>query len=275
MHVGHLRSTIIGDSLSRLLEFNGHDVLRLNHVGDWGTQFGMLITYLNSQGEGSRNISDLVQFYKAAKKRFDEDIEFQDTARNEVVKLQSGDKDSLKAWQDICDVSRVEFNKIYEMLDIENLQERGESFYNPLLLEIVKELESSGLGEESQGALCVFLPGYKNLDGTPQPLIVRKSDGGFLYATTDMAAVKHRVNTEKADRILYVTDVGQSQHFEMIFKAADSAGFLEKEKDGSRVELKHVPFGLVQGEDGKKFKVSANIESLHYFTSTSTLQMNK
>ena len=268
MHVGHLRSTIIGDSLSRVLEFLGHDVLRLNHVGDWGTQFGMLIRFMQEKypditsttttttndGQstavlGGAELGDLVEFYRAAKKRFDEDKDFEAAARAEVVKLQGGDEGSLKAWRAICDLSRVEFQKIYDMLQVQ-VEERGESFYNPMLPSIVQDLETQGVAVQSEGATCVFVPGYMNPDGTPQPLIVRKSDGGFLYATTDLAAIRHRAKEEQADRVLYVTDVGQAQHFEMVFKAANSAGLL----DPTKTELKHVPFGLVQGEDGKKFK---------------------
>jgi arginyl-tRNA synthetase len=219
MHVGHLRSTIIGDSISRVLEFLGHDVLRLNHVGDWGTQFGMLIRFMQekqSEGKvtdvekGNSQVSigddvglgDLVQFYKAAKKRFDEDPEFEKAAREEVVLLQSGDKDSLKAWNSICDLSRVEFSKIYDILEVQ-INERGESFYNPMLASLVNELEESGKAVLSEGATCIFLPGYTNPDGTPQPMIVKKSDGGFLYATTDLAAIRQRSREEKADRVLY------------------------------------------------------------------------
>lgn len=251
MHVGHLRSTIIGDSLSRLLEFLGHDVVRLNHVGDWGTQFGMLITYLKEEDKSSSSsVSDLVTFYKNAKKRFDDDDDFKNRSRDEVVKLQSGDEDSLASWKQICDISRKEFQKIYDILNIQGLEERGESFYNPYLEGIVDLFSKENVAEMSEGALCVFLPGYKNSDGTPMPMIIRKSDGGFLYATTDLAAVQHRVNTEKADRVVYVTDVGQSQHFKMVFEAAKKCGLIS---DGEH-SLEHVPFGLVQGEDGKKFK---------------------
>jgi len=194
-------------------------------------------------------IKDLVEFYKAAKKRFDDDKVFEEASRGEVVKLQAGDPQSIRVWKAICHVSRVEFNKIYDMLDIK-VEERGESFYNPMLKSVVDDLESRGISVVSEGASCIFLPGYKNGDGTPLPLIVKKSDGGYLYATTDLAAVKHRVQTEKADRILYITDIGQAQHFEMVYKAADLAGLY----DSKKVQLKHVPFGLVQGEDGKKFK---------------------
>ena len=258
MHVGHLRSTIIGDSISRILEFQGHDVVRLNHVGDWGTQFGMLINYLkenyaeslNDVGDGSIDvkIGDLVEFYKAAKKRFDDDVNFQEASRNEVVKLQSGNPDSLRAWRAICDVSRVEFQKIYDMLSI-RVEERGESFYNPFLPQVVQDFKEKNLLVESDGARCVFLPGFVSGDGSALPLIIQKSDGGFLYATTDLAAVRHRVLTEKAQRILYVTDIGQAQHFQMVFDAARAVGYANES-----MQLVHVPFGLVQGEDGKKFK---------------------
>ena len=263
-----MRSTIIGDSISKILEFLGNDILRINHVGDWGTQFGMLIRYLKENHPDyfklciEKNellteddamakvpIKDLVEFYKSAKKRFDEDKEFEEASRLEVVKLQNGDPQSLRAWKAICEVSRVEFNKIYELLDIKIL-ERGESFYNPMLKSIVEELEASGLAVPSDGAVCIFLPGYKNGDGSPMPLIIKKSDGGYLYATTDLAAVRQRVHDEKADRVLYITDIGQSQHFEMVFKAAEASKLFQPDK----VQLKHVPFGLVQGEDGKKFK---------------------
>ena len=264
MHVGHLRSTIIGDSLSNILQFLGHDVLRLNHVGDWGTQFGMLIHYLNTNDKMTATstsgnlevaIGDLVEFYKAAKKKFDENPDFQEAARKEVVKLQGNDPDTILAWKNICDLSRKEFQKIYDILNIKGLNERGESFYNPMLLDIVNELDEKGLIVESEGAKCIFLPGYSNPDGTPQPLIVKKTDGGFLYATTDLAAIKHRSAIEKAQRVLYVTDVGQSQHFEMVFKAAKAAKLCCNH--GFSTELIHVPFGLVQGEDGKKFKTRA------------------
>jgi len=258
MHVGHLRSTIIGDSLSRIFEFIGHDVIRLNHVGDWGTQFGMLIHFMNqrkhSGSEEAKNISDLVTFYKAAKKLFDEDLIFQAGARQEVVKLQSSDLESINAWKAICDASRNEFQSIYNMLRIRNLVERGESFYNHLLADVIESLAEKGMIEESDGAACVFLPGYCNHDGTRQPLILRKSDGGYLYATTDIAAVKQRIAIERADMILYVTDSGQSHHFRTIFEVVRKAGFLDYEKLHRVVELKHVPFGVVQGEDGKKIK---------------------
>lgn len=254
MHVGHLRSTIIGDCLARVLEFRGHDVLRLNHVGDWGTQFGMLIAYLREAypealtTADALDLGDLVSLYRQAKKRFDEDQEFCETSRQEVVKLQAGAEDSLQAWQLLCNQSRREFQVIYNLLDIE-LTERGESFYNPMLPDIVAYLDKQGLLEESAGAQCVFLEGFKNKEGDPLPLIVQKSDGGYNYATTDLAALKYRIEEDGAKRILYVTDAGQGNHFAQVFQVGKRAKILP-----SDVETVHVPFGLVQGGDGKKLK---------------------
>ncbi len=254
MHVGHLRSTIIGDSLARVLEFRGHEVLRLNHVGDWGTQFGMLIAYLREvQPEAlttadAIELGDLVAFYRQAKQRFDADEQFRETARQEVVALQAGAEDSRRAWQLLCDQSRREFQQIYDRLGIQ-LQERGESFYNPLLPGVMSTLEQAGLVEEDAGAQCVFLEGFQNKDGQPLPLIVQKSDGGYNYATTDLAALQYRIHQDEAERILYVTDAGQANHFAQVFQVARRAGILTE-----AVAVVHVPFGLVQGEDGKKLK---------------------
>jgi arginyl-tRNA synthetase len=254
MHVGHLRSTIIGDAIARILEFRGHHVLRLNHVGDWGTQFGMLIAYLREAypaaltTSNALDLGDLVTFYRQAKQRFDADEEFQDKARQEVVKLQAGVEDTQRAWQLLCEQSRREFEIIYDWLDI-HLTERGESFYNPLLPTVVKDLEKSSLLVEDAGAKCVFLEGFTNKDGKPLPLIVQKSDGGYNYATTDLAALRYRIEQDKADRIIYVTDAGQANHFAQVFQVARRAGWLIKE-----IEVVHIPFGLVQGEDGKKLK---------------------
>jgi len=261
MHVGHLRSTIIGDSLARVLEFRGHPVLRLNHVGDWGTQFGMLITHLKQvapealETADAVDLGDLVAFYREAKKRFDEDEAFQTTSREEVVKLQGGDPVSLKAWGLLCDQSRREFQKIYDRLDI-RLSERGESFYNPYLEGVVRDLEATGLLVVDDGAGCVFLEGVSGKDGKPLPVIVQKSDGGFNYATTDLAAIRYRFGSapegDGARRVVYVTDAGQANHFAGVFQVARRAGWLP---EGARLE--HVPFGLVQGEDGKKLKTRA------------------
>jgi arginyl-tRNA synthetase len=261
MHVGHLRSTIIGDSLARVLEFRGHPVLRLNHVGDWGTQFGMLITHLKQVAPEALttadavDLGDLVAFYRQAKARFDDDEAFQTTSREEVVKLQSGDPISRKAWQLLCDQSRREFQKIYDRLDI-RLSERGESFYNPYLEAVVVDLDASGLLVTDDGARCVFLEGVSGKDGKPLPVIVQKRDGGFNYATTDLAAIRYRFGAapdgDGARRVIYVTDAGQANHFAGVFQVARRAGWIPA--DG---RLEHVPFGLVQGEDGKKLKTRA------------------
>lgn len=255
MHVGHLRSTIIGDCLARVLEFQGNHVLRLNHIGDWGTAFGMLIAYLKVNhpdvinGNEQTDLTHLVQWYKASKMQFDNDAEFKTASQQEVVKLQGGDPEARKAWEIICDISRKAYQEIYDLLDI-RLEERGESFYNPQLAGVVAELEQKGLVEVSDGAKCIFLEGFKNREGDSLPLMVQKSDGGYNYDTTDMAAIKQRIQVEKGDRLIYVTDAGQATHFDMIFKAAEKAGYLDPEK----VKAEHVPFGLVLGEDNKKFK---------------------
>ena len=254
MHVGHLRSTIIGDCLARILEFKGHDVLRLNHVGDWGTQFGMLITYLREvypqalTTADALDLGDLVDFYRQAKKRFDEDETFKEKSRQEVVRLQSGAEDTRRAWNLLCDQSRREFQVIYDLLDIK-LTERGESFYNPLLPAVVEDLTNLGLLVEDNGAKCVFIEGFTNKDGEPLPLIVQKSDGGFNYATTDLAALRYRIEKDGANRLIYVTDSGQANHFAQFFQVARKAGWIPE-----NIEIVHVPFGLVLGEDGKKSK---------------------
>ncbi len=258
MHVGHLRSTIIGDSLARVLEFCGYEVLRLNHVGDWGTQFGMLITHLKEvvpealHKKDVVEISDLVNFYRQAKKRFDEDQIFQNKSRNEVVNLQAGDQNSLIAWQLLCKQSRKEFQKIYDRLDIK-LTERGESFYNKFLVDVINDLKNKNLLINDQGAQCIFLDGVVGKDGKPQPIIIQKSDGGFNYATTDLAAIKYRLTTpphgDGASRLIYVTDAGQASHFSGVFQIAKLANWIPTD-----CQIEHVPFGLVQGEDGKKLK---------------------
>lgn len=255
MHVGHLRSTIIGDSLARLFEFLGYDVLRLNHVGDWGTAFGMLIAYLKEHAAGvldgsmQTDLTHLVHWYRESKKLFDADPAFKKRAQQEVIAIQSGDATSLKAWMIICDISRKAYQEIYDLLDI-HIIERGESFYNPMLAAVVSDLEKKRLVRLSEGAKCIFLEGFTNREGESLPLIVQKSDGGFNYSTTDIAAIRHRIQDERANRIIYVTDAGQSMHFQMIFKAAELAQYL----DPNQVIVNHVPFGLVLGPDGKKFK---------------------
>ena len=258
MHVGHLRSTIIGDCLARVLAFRGHGVLRLNHVGDWGTQFGMLITHLKQVAPQALDtadavdLGDLVVFYRQAKARFDDDEAFQTTSREEVVRLQSGDPVSLRAWGLLCDQSRREFQLIYDRLDI-RLTERGESFYNPYLADVVADLDGAGLLVTDDGARCVFLEGVSGKEGKPLPVIVQKRDGGFNYATTDLAAIRYRLAAppagDGARRLIYVTDAGQAAHFAGVFQVARRAGWVPAD-----AQLEHVPFGLVQGDDGKKLK---------------------
>ncbi|CAK0841236.1 unnamed protein product, partial [Prorocentrum cordatum] len=249
MHVGHLRSTILGDTIATLLERLGHDVVRLNHVGDWGTQFGMLLEYMRKQGGGAEGaesddlvIGDLMQFYRSAKVEFDRDPDFKAAAQANVVALQSGDPWARSAWQRICDASRSEFNEIYGRLGIRDLEERGESFYNDMLPAVVAELADQGLVQEDNGAKCIFT----NL--SEAPLIVQKADGGFGYDSTDCAAVLHRLKEERAERVVYVIDNGQESHMRMVFDVAERAGWL----GGRRLDF--MGFGLVQGEDGKKFK---------------------
>jgi arginyl-tRNA synthetase len=255
LHVGHLRSTIIGDCLARVFEFLGDDVLRLNHIGDWGTQFGMLIAYMQETvpdvltGKQEADLPTLMHWYRESKKRFDADDAFKKRAQLQVVKLQGGDSFSLKAWEMICEISRRAYQEIYDLLDVK-ITERGESFYNPYLAEVVADLEEKGLVTISDGAKCIFLDGFQNREGEPLPMIIQKSDGGYNYATTDMAAIRHRIRVEKADRIMCLTDAGQSLHFQMVFKAAEKAGYL----DPQTVRVDHVPFGVVLGPDGKKFK---------------------
>jgi arginyl-tRNA synthetase len=254
MHVGHLRSTILGDCIARILEFRGHDVLRLNHVGDWGTQFGMLICYLQEAYPSALvtadalDLGDLVAFYKQAKQRFDEDEAFQLAARQKVIELQAGDESTLRAWNLLCDQSRREFQVIYDRLNV-RLTERGESFYNPFLAETVGALEQLGLAVESAGAKCVFTEGFTNREGEPLPLMIQKSDGGYNYATTDLAALRYRIGVDKADRIIYITDAGQGDHFAQFFQVGRKAGWVPE-----TVEIIHMPFGLVQGEGGKRLK---------------------
>jgi arginyl-tRNA synthetase len=235
--------------------------LRLNHVGDWGTQFGMLITHLKQVAPEALStadavdLGDLVAFYRQAKGRFDAEEEFQLASRQEVVKLQGGDATSLKAWRLLCEQSRREFQRIYDRLDIQ-LQERGESYYNRFLEDVVADLDTAGLLVTDDGARCVFLEGVSGKDGKPLPVIVQKSDGGFNYATTDLAAIRYRFaappNGDGARRVIYVTDAGQASHFAGVFQVARRAGWIP---EGARLE--HVPFGLVQGENGKKLKTRA------------------
>lgn len=253
MHVGHLRSTIIGDALRRLLEFDGWDVHAVNHIGDWGTQFGMLIAYIREefsrsqqeswlQNPGDVSLEKLMELYRLSRKRFEEDEEFATRAKETVVALQAKKPHIYPFWEVICEVSRRDYQQIYDLLGV-SLQEMGESFYNDLLEPMVKELIDRGIAVSSQGAKCIFIDGYD------LPLMIQKSDGGFNYDTTDMAALRYRLQEMKADRIIYVTDAGQRLHFELVFAAALKAGWVDE-----GFPLDHVPFGLVLGEDGKKFK---------------------
>lgn len=248
MHVGHLRSTIIGDSIARMLEFFGYDVLRLNHIGDYGTAFGMLIAYIKDLGAHNFTLTDLVAWYKASKELFDQDESFKKRAQLEVVALQAQEAEALYLWEKICEISRKAYQEIYDLLDI-HLVERGESFYGPYLADVVQDLEKKGLITLSQGAKCLFLDGFKNRDGESLPFMVQKSDGGYNYDTTDIAAIRHRIQDENANWLIYVTDAGQATHFAMLFAAAERAGYLNP-----TVRADHVPFGLVLGSDGKKFR---------------------
>lgn len=264
MHVGHLRSTIIGESIARLLEYLGHDVLRLNHVGDWGTQFGMLIAHLEDKfpnfAQVSPPIADLQAFYKESKARFDSDEEFKKRAYNRVVKLQSGDAVTVKAWNLICDVSRKDFQKIYDRLDI-SLIERGESFYQSRMESIVKELTAAGALEDDDGRKIMW--GVVDHGDNDIPLTMVKSDGGFTYDTSDMATIKQRIEEENADWVIYVTDAGQFTHFKTFFQAAARLAIT---KPHHRID--HVGFGVVLGEDGKKFKTRSGLFShlIYYFS---------
>lgn len=251
MHVGHLRSTIIGDAVARVLEFLGDEVIRQNHVGDWGTQFGMLLAYLEENPITSDELSDLENFYRAAKKRFDESSEFADRARGLVVKLQAGDADCLALWTRFKDISLSHCQKTYELLNVKLTMAdvMGESAYNDDLANVVSDLKAKGLLVESNGAQCVFLEEFKTADGEPLPVIVQKADGGYLYATTDLAAVRYRSNVLHADRALYFVDQRQALHFQQVFEVARRAGFITHP-----MQTEHMGFGTMNGADGRPFK---------------------
>ena len=257
MHVGHLRSTIIGDAVVRTLEFLGHTVIRQNHVGDWGTQFGMLLAYLEEQKaeegerELSRELANLETFYRAAKQRFDESDTFADRARALVVKLQSGDDYCLNLWAEFNQVSLSHCQAIYDRLGVSLTPSdvRGESAYNDDLAQVVADLDSKGLLSESQGAQCVFMDAFKNKEGEPLPVIVRKAGGGYLYATSDLAALRYRAGTLQADRMLYFVDQRQALHFQQMFTLAKLASFVPEQ-----TELAHMGFGTMNGPDGRPFK---------------------
>ncbi|KUN14838.1 arginyl-tRNA synthetase [Streptomyces corchorusii] len=261
MHVGHLRSAVIGDSVVQLLEFTGENVVRRHHIGDWGTQFGMLIQYLDEHPHeldhkdarvtGEEAMSNLDRLYKAARNKFDSDEEFKTRARRRVVDLQAGDEHTLAMWQRFVDESKIYFFSVFEKLDMEirDADIVGESGYNDMLAETCRLLEESGVAVRSEGALCVFFDDIKGPDGNPVPLIVQKSDGGYGYAATDLSAIRDRVFNLKANTLLYVVDARQALHFRMVFETARRAGWLND--DVTAVQL---AFGTVLGKDGKPFK---------------------
>ena len=255
MHVGHLRGTIIGDCLARVLETKGHRIIRQNHVGDWGTQFGMLIAYLLEVSADTEELptrlADLETFYRAAKERFDSDPSFAESARQSVVKLQSGDSVYLDIWKQFIEESLSHCEAIYSRLNVTLSRSDlcAESFYNKGLEDIVNKLDNISLITVSDGAKCVFLPEFSGKDGTPLPTIIQKSDGGYLYATTDLAAARYRYQKLEADRALYVVDARQSLHFQQVFAVARKAEFV-----GPSLSLEHIAYGTMMGADGKPFK---------------------
>ncbi|MGP4021799.1 arginine--tRNA ligase [Actinomadura sp. 3N407] len=259
MHVGHLRTTIVGDAIARILAFLGHDVVRDNHVGDWGTPFGMLIEHLVDIGEdaaarGDSSVSDLTAFYQAAREKFDGDTEFADRSRSRVVALQAGDAETLRLWQVLVDVSKRYFNAVYGRLGVTLTDDdiKGESFYNDLLAPTAEELEDKGIAVISEGALCAFPPGFTGREGEPLPVIIRKSDGGYNYSTSDLATIRYRVDTEHVDRMIYVVGAPQSLHFQMVFAVSRMAGWLNGD-----VKAEHAQIGNVLGTDGKILRTRA------------------
>ncbi|WP_145563976.1 arginine--tRNA ligase [Yersinia aldovae] len=254
MHVGHLRSTIIGDAAVRTLEFLGHNVIRANHVGDWGTQFGMLIAYLEkmqNENASDMGLSDLELFYQQAKKTYDEDEEFAKRARAYVVKLQGGDEYCRAMWRKLVDITMAQNQIAYNRLNVTLTQDdvMGESLYNPMLPGIVADLKAKGLAVESEGATVVYLDEYKNKDGEPMGVIIQKKDGGYLYTTTDIACAKYRYETLGADRVLYYIDSRQHQHLMQAWTIVRKAGYVPES-----VPLEHHMFGMMLGKDGKPFK---------------------
>ncbi|HBX4003072.1 TPA: arginine--tRNA ligase [Klebsiella variicola] len=257
MHVGHLRSTIIGDASVRTLEFLGHKVIRANHVGDWGTQFGMLIAYLEKQQQenaGEMALADLEGFYREAKKHYDEDEAFAERARSYVVKLQGGDQYFLQMWRKLVDITMSQNQITYDRLNVTLTRDdvMGESLYNPMLPGIVADLKAKGLAVESEGATVVFLDEYKNKEGEPMGVIIQKKDGGYLYTTTDIACAKYRYETLYADRVLYYIDSRQHQHLMQAWTIVRKAGYVP-----DSVPLEHHMFGMMLGKDGKPFKTRA------------------
>jgi arginyl-tRNA synthetase len=255
MHVGHLRTTIVGDAIARVLEFAGHRVIRDNHVGDWGTPFGMLIEHLLDVGEDSAEAglltTDPNAFYQAARRKFDSDPAFTERARSRLVRLQAGDPDTMVIWQRLVDISRGYLHQVYTRLRVSLKDEdiRGESFYNDMLADTVAELEERGIAVVSEGALCAFPAGFTGREGRPLPLIIRKSDGGYNYATTDLAAVRYRVDKLSADRSVYVVGSEQALHFQMVFAVAIQAGWIPP-----AARFEHAQIGMVLGQDGNRLR---------------------
>ena len=252
MHVGHLRSSIIGDAVARVLEFLGHTVIRQNHVGDWGTQFGMLLAYLEENPVNAEaELGDLENFYRQAKTRFDESGEFANRARERVVQLQAGDAECLALWNRFNTISLGHCQAVYDRLGVSltPADVRGESAYNDQLADVVESLQQLGLLTESEGARCVFLDEFKNSEDKPLPVIVQKAGGGYLYATTDLAAMRYRQQTLNADRVLYFVDQRQALHFQQVFAVARKAGFVSAD-----MQLEHMGFGTMNGADGRPFK---------------------
>jgi arginyl-tRNA synthetase len=255
MHVGHLRTTIVGDAIARVLEFAGHRVIRDNHVGDWGTPFGMLIEHLLDVGVDSAEAglltTDPNAFYQAARRKFDSDPAFTERARSRLVRLQAGDPDTMAIWQRLVDISRGYLHQVYARLRVSLTDEdiRGESFYNDMLADTVGQLEERGIAVVSEGALCAFPAGFTGREGRPLPLIIRKSDGGYNYASTDLAAVRYRVDKLSADRAIYVVGSEQALHFQMVFAVAREAGWIPAE-----ARFEHAQIGMVLGQDGNRLR---------------------
>ena len=258
MHVGHLRTTIVGDSIARVMDFLGHQVIRDNHLGDWGTPFGMLIEHLLDVGENSAEAgllrTDPNTFYQAARQRFDSDPAFVERARKRLVLLQGGDAETIRLWQELVDLSREYLRLTYARLGVTLTDDdiRGESFYDDMLADTVTQLQAKGIAVESDGALCAFPPGFTGRDGEPLPMIIRKSDGGYNYSTTDLATIRYRVDQLHADRAIYVVGAAQALHFQMVFAVARQAGWIPE-----GVCFEHAQIGSVLGPDGKILRTRA------------------
>jgi len=276
MHVGHLRSTIVGECLSNVLHYLGNKIIKINHLGDWGTQFGILINYLKEKytneniNKTNITLSQLSNYYKTAQIKFNNDIHFKINSKKEVVKLQKKDKSSIKIWKKITTISKHEYKKIYSLLNI-NIKYKGESFYNEMLPSLIKKIENKKMITQSQNAKCIYINGFKNKEGKPLPIIIQKSDGGFNYTTTDLAAIYYRIKYNKAQKIIYITDAGQSNHFEMLFRLTEKLKL-----NTNNTTLIHIPLGLMLNTDGKKIKTrSGKSEKLIDFLQTSITNTKK